>query len=287
MSRSGRERLREVFLLLALVATLVSRAPGQAGDAPKLDLRATIEKVKSGDFDGRQVRRLARARVVEAMPALEEQFSLKTDVLLKTELAFALVQLGDKDDRYWDFLVKQAEPALDSQVPDPYKYDKNGTRTGHSPTLREWARVRGVDMNIASEDVAVKFPNSLLMLAMSKDQRAIPVLRRGLWSSNSLVMMAAARGLAQLQDADSVPLIISAVLRSQKAQAGGIAEWLVFFEDPSAQRAVDHYLTAERARYLRFSRDEGKKPFDLGQELSGPSDSASGEASADSSSLRQ
>jgi hypothetical protein len=48
------------------------------------------------------------------------------DPLLKAMIAAAIVRLGDKDDTYWDFLVKLAAPALESDAPEFMSYDSQG-----------------------------------------------------------------------------------------------------------------------------------------------------------------
>ena len=76
-----------------------------------------IAKVKSGEFGRGHVDLITRAGAVEAIPSLKEQFVRVQDPLLKPKIAAALVRLGDKDDTYWDFLVKLATPRLGKRCP--------------------------------------------------------------------------------------------------------------------------------------------------------------------------
>lgn len=68
-----------------------------------------------------------------------------------------------------------------------------------------------------------------------------------------------ASGLAELQDKDSIALIIEACERAPAEAARVIAESLVYFDDPDAQRAVDQYIPKERAKILRDAKAHGKK----------------------------
>jgi hypothetical protein len=62
--------------------------------------------VKSGNFVGADVDTIGRGGAVEAVPILKEQFMRSQDPLVKATIARVLVKLGDKDDTYWNFLVK-------------------------------------------------------------------------------------------------------------------------------------------------------------------------------------
>ena len=68
-----------------------------------------------------------------------------------------------------------------------------------------------------------------------------------------------ARLLAEIQDKDSIPLIIEACKRAPAAAAAVIAESLVYFDDTEAQRAVDMYVPKDRAKIIREAKAQGKK----------------------------
>jgi HEAT repeat protein len=103
---------------------------------------------------------------------------------------------------------------------------------------------------------------NLVFLASTGDRRAVPLLRQGLLSPNHQIEYAAAVGLAELQDKDSIPFILEACKIAPEAVAPAIGESLVYFDDPEAQKAVDRYVPKERARILREGKVAGKKsPF--------------------------
>jgi HEAT repeat protein len=94
------------------------------------------------------------------------------------------------------------------------------------------------------------------LLGETRDARAIPVLQRGL-KAHGQIQVAAAVGLAELQDRDSIPLIVDACKNAPPEIASTIAFFaLVSFDDPRAQSAASIYLTKEQ-----ISSFEGKKLY--------------------------
>jgi HEAT repeat protein len=71
----------------------------------------------------------------------------------------------------------------------------------------------------------------------------------------------AADGLARARDKDSVPLIIDACKNASPDVASGIAQALVYFDDPRAQNAVDQYLSKEAAKFAREEKAKGLGPL--------------------------
>jgi hypothetical protein len=76
-----------------------------------------------------------------------------------------------------------------------------------------------------------------------------------------MIAVFAAKGLAQIQDKDSIPLIIAACPRAPTGFASEIANSLIWFDDPRAQTAVDTYMPKEHAKIFRHARAQGMKPF--------------------------
>lgn len=254
--------------LLVLSALLVTLAYGQQNQpnrpayaADRANVPDAIAKVKSGNFGLVHIDMIARAGAVEAIPALQEQFTRTPDPLVKTKIASALVRLGDRDEIYWDFLVKQATTAVESDVPDFMNFDPQAkTGAGPSPQFVAWAKAHNVPPNgREAADAMYGLPGKLTLLASAGDPRAIPLLRRGLSSPNHMIEIAAADGLAELQDKDSIPLIIEACKRAPTEAAAVIARSLVYFDDAEAQRAVDTYVPKDTAKGLREGKAQGKK----------------------------
>lgn len=253
-------------VLLAGVAysqTQPGRSDKAAGAVEKEKISAAIERAsQDGEGSIYFVEQIGHVGAVEAIPMLEGKFGRTTDPLDKAKIAQVLVKLGDKDDTYWEYLVKTATPAVESDAPDFMYYDAQGKSTpGPSPGFIAWAQVHNVATNgsQAAEDAMYGFPRTILLLAASRDSRAVPLLRQALASPNHMIEVAAADGLAELQDKDSIPLIIEACKRAPAEAASAIAESLVYFDDSDAQRTVDAYIPKDRAKILREAKSQGKK----------------------------
>jgi HEAT repeat protein len=260
-----------LFAAIASAQTQQSQEPQQLqqprpGKLPYAIDRANvpdaIARVKSGDFFAMHVDLIARADAIEAIPVLKEQFGRVQDSLLKDKIAAALVRLGDKDDSYWDFLVKDAKTALESDAPNFHGFDAEGKAFGGaSPEFEAWLKNRGesVDVGSAAEDSMYFLPGKVMNLGWSRDPRAIPYLHQGLSSANYMIEIAAANGLAEIGDENSIPLIINACRKAPKEVAEAMAESLIYFDNSTAQNAVDQYIPKDTAKLYRDERASGRK----------------------------
>lgn len=250
-------------LLIVLAFSLIPLvASGQPTQNHAEELATAIARVKSGDQSARDIEIIALSKAVQAVPALEEQFSVSADVARKSKIANALVRLGDSNSTYWNYLLEQATLAVDSNVPDSLFSDSRGTIVTKeaSPELQEWAHTHNLSTDTAREYATYDLPGKVWQLAQTGDARGIPLLRRALHARNCLVASTAAKGLAQAKDNDSIPLIIAAARRS-KGCSGAIALGLIYFDDARAQTAVDAYAPKDMARLFRDGRAQGLGPF--------------------------
>ena len=273
MSTTGnihlRGDIRQLLHILVWCALLTGAAYGQAqqGQHEKLAYGAdmanvpdAIAKVKAGEFSGVHVDLITRAGAVEAIPILKEQFVRVQDPLLKAKIAAALVRLGDKDDTYWDFLVKLATPALESDAPDFMRHDSQGkSLPGPSPEFEAWVKAHNLSPTGLGEDSFYVLPGKVAFLGWSRDPRAIPLLRQALLSPNYQIEIAAAMGLAEIGDNNSIPFIVEACKRAPAEAAAAIAQALVYFDDAAAQSAVDQYIPKDIAKIYRDAKAHGKK----------------------------
>ncbi len=237
---------------------------GQTAQSQPEQLAAAIASIKSGRFNNVHVETVARAGAAQGvLPELEQQFRDVTDIAKKDRIANALVKLGDKDDTYWKFLLGEATLAVESDLPDPTHDSQGNVMEQHlSPEIIAWAQAHHVDVSTAAESALIGLPGKVLLLGNTGDPRGLPLLRRALQSHNPMIVVVAAKGLAQLQDKDSIPLIIEACQRAPKGVDGAIAEAsLLFFDDPRAQSAVDTYVPKDRAKLYRDLKAQGLKPF--------------------------
>jgi HEAT repeat protein len=237
-------------------------AHAQATQKTPTELEGAIARVTSGDISSpRDVVVLADAGAVQAIPALEKQFKRATDVDTKVSIASGLVKLRDRDNTYWNFLLEQATLAVDGDMPDPVYSESQGKMAVPSPELQAWADAHNVSLNTAWQYASFDIPGKVLQLAVTGDPRGIQLLQRALRSRNYLIVDAAARGLAQIQDKQSIPLIIAAIQRAPTGSNSLIAGALVYFDDTQAQSAVDNYMPKDRAAIAREARAEGAGVF--------------------------
>lgn len=188
------------------------------------------------------------------------QFDRVQDPFLKDKIAAALVRLGDKDDQYWDFLVNEAKIALDSNAPNFIGFDSQGKAiNAPSPEFEAWLQTTGASSDSAADDSMYLLPGRVAFLGWSRDQRAVPFLRQGLSSPNYMIQIAAAKGLAEIGDKNSIPAIIESCRRAPSEVAAAMAESLVYFDDTAAQDAVDKYIAKDIAALYRAEKAKGKK----------------------------
>ena len=261
--------VRKMLRLSVIGALLGGAASGQeaqsqaeklAYGADKANVPDAIAKVKSGEFAAVHVDMIARAGAVEAVPVLKEQFGRVSDPLLKAKIAAALVRMKhDADNTYWNFLTEFAKPALESDAPDFANYDSEGKAVaGPSAEFQTWARVH----NQPTEDPVYIDTAGVIFLGWSRDPRAIPMLRGALLAPNHMIETFAALGLAEIGDQDSIPFIIAACKKAPAEPAAVIARALVYFDDNSAQSAVDQFIPKDIAKIERGAKARGEtKPL--------------------------
>jgi hypothetical protein len=252
------------FALAAVLSpAALSAQNGPAAPSQSDQLATSIARAKSGNVHISDVEIIAEAGAVQAIPSLEEQFGRTTDVGTKTKIANGLVRLGDKHNTYWNYLEEQAALAVDSDIPDAVFSESQGKWLEHapSPELQAWAVAHNVSANTAGIDSIYDFPGKVLLLGETGDPRGIPLLRRALQSRDYAIVAMAAKGLAQIPDKDSIPLIIAACQRAPVGYASEIAKSLIWFDDPRAQTAVDTYMPKEHAKIFRDARAQGMGVF--------------------------
>jgi hypothetical protein len=179
----------------------------------------------------------------ENLAILKKNFLNTQDELDKARTASALIGLGEKDDIYWDFLLRMETSLLEGEASSAVKSDSHEKPIeGPSPEEAWVKQNRELNEMLTFVEIVVE----------TRDPRGIRLLRRALSSPNSETQNEAANGLARAQDKDSVPLIIDVCKNAPPDVAAVIAsDTLVYFDDPRAQSAVDQYLTKEQAKFAR------------------------------------
>lgn len=233
----------------------------QAGQTRPKSVDDAINEVKQGQVNPVALQRIARAGAVDAIPLLHQQFERTDEDLLKDAIASALVRLGDKDRTYWDFLETHAREVIQSDVPFPVPFDTQGNtvKKQFAQEFLEWAKTNHIDPQAAATAQMQTVPAQISFLAATGDPRGLELLRRAMASRNYFVQAIAARGLAKLQDVDSVPLIITACKRAPAEAAALIARSLVFFNTAQAQSAAETFIKNREVldELRKLSRDKG------------------------------
>jgi hypothetical protein len=269
MTSTMTAKLTVVFFCFACFV-IASFAQAPASEPAKLaygvdraNVPDAVAKIKSGDLAAIHVDLAVRGGAVEAIPFLQQQFTRVQDPILKAKIAAGLVRLGNKDELYWDYLINEAKVALNSTAPDYTAYNSAGRATSQpSPEFEAWVSSSGVSSETAAENSLYYFPGRIALLGWSRDPRAVTYLREGLSSRNYMIQIAAAKGLAEIGDQNSIPLIIEACRKAPSEVAAAIAESLVYFDDESAQAAVDRYVPKDIAKVHRDARANGQtKPL--------------------------
>jgi HEAT repeat protein len=189
----------------------------------------------------------------ENLAILKKTFLNTQDELDKARTASALISLGDKDDIYWDFLLRLETSLLEGEVSSAVKSDSQGKPIEGPSSDEAWAK-QNRELNGMLTFVEI--------VAETREPRGVRLLRRALSSPNSETQNIAASGLARAQDKDSIPLIISVCKSAQPDLAAAIASnALVYFDDPRAQSAVDQYLSKDAAKFARAQKAEGVGPL--------------------------
>jgi len=226
-------------------------------DAERLE--SARHRLEQGHIFGVDSFELAKAGAVEAIPGLEQQFKRSLDVRLKDSIASALVRLGDKDQTYWDYLKDRTEAAINSTAPFPMAFDSHGQFIPKqlTPTFMAWAKAHFVSPEEESAAQIYEAPGPVLQFGSTHDSRGRALLQRALLSPNYYIQHAGARGLALLQDKDSIPLIIEACGKAPAAMAEMIALPLVAFNDRRAESAIEMFV--RNRALLDAQRDELRK----------------------------
>ena len=247
-------------------------AQGQKPDSQKVE--EALGRVQRWQHDQRDpieqvhdVRLLAQAGATAGIPTLKQEFAVTTDTWLKLVIAGALVRLGDRDAVYWDFLADEAKKALENDAPPFFILDSEGNVVpgqGQFPAeFVAWAKAHNLEPAVAAQDQIYELPRHFVYLAETGDPRGRELLRMGLKSRNSMIQSFAVRGLAKLQDKESIPLIIEAAKTSPRYMTVQFGKSLLFFDDPQAQSAAETFISDKRRieELRRLIREHGADPF--------------------------
>lgn len=217
----------------------------------------------------------------------EEIFKLTSDPKIKRRIASILITLGVKDAVYFNYLAAEARKGLNNDMPWPSAYDEHGRLNQKiTPEFTEWCKRQGIDpadhkyasyraadpvfldwamkrhlnLNDARYEAYYEIPEGWSDLAAARDPRAYDLLIQGLHSHNLMIVADAAKGLARLQDSRAVDELITTGRRVPGEARAGIAEALLYFNDPKAQAAAEELSDVLDNKHLfELMRENAKK----------------------------
>ncbi|WP_263366138.1 HEAT repeat domain-containing protein [Edaphobacter bradus] len=230
-----------------------ARAAARAAEEQCLPPPDPIEALKRNNEDPLfYVQKAAATHPAETISILKENFVNTEDERHKAQIASALIGLGDKEDIYWDFLLRMATALLESEASSAVKNDAQGKPIEGPSPEDAWDKENAI-FN--------KMLTFIEIVAETRDPRGVRLLRRALSSPDYEIQTFAAAGLVRARDNDSIPLIIDACKNASPYVASSIAQALVYFDDPRAQSAVDRYLSKEDAKAAREEKANGIGPL--------------------------
>ncbi len=247
------EVLRLVVFGALLAGILLSQVDkghpaGAVNDIVKSRLPDAMRRLKQGDFFRGDAGIIAEAGAVQAIPDLKKQFEATQDEVDKITIASALVRLGDKNPAYWTFLVQQASDAVNSDAPALQPFDAKGKALpGESADYIAWTKAHNLTSEAAG-NISLLNLARVTWLGETRDRRAIVLLQQALFSPDYMIQTAAARGLAEIGDKASIPLIIQACRQAPAEVAIVIAGPLLDFNDAAAQSAAEELRSSQVAK---------------------------------------
>ena len=222
-------------LLVGVGYGQTSQDQGDEALSPKV--RSVIDFLKQGVYGPATQEQIAEAESGQLVPILETRFVTSQDADVKARVARALMDLGEKDNAYWDFLVQQAKLAIESDAPSPQCISLANCVSGHPPEFVSWTRAHNVTEGSQAETALYGLSGKVTLV--SGDPRGIPLLREALKSPNSDIVSEGARGLARVNDKDSIPLILEVCKRVHDPdEVSHIAQWLRGFQSDPETRAA-------------------------------------------------
>jgi hypothetical protein len=196
-----------------------------------------------------------------AVANAKEIFSLTSDPKIKLRAASVLLNIGKADQVEYDYLIGEAEKALNyaNEMPWPTFYDKDGKAIDKgNPDFLKWCKAHKLNPSETFESAYFDVPMPWLFLAAARDRRSHDLLMRGLRSTNVMIVVYAAEGLARLQASDAIDDIIAACRRAPLETRASIGRALLFFPKPQAQAAAEEAITDKTALDLWRKAIESK-----------------------------
>ena len=250
MKRPESQKLIALSALVLLLASISGVAQSE--------LDSLLEKLASGPLGNTLWQLQNQPADSGTIPALRAAFEKRTDKAEKQEIAVTLLRLGEKADRYFNFLASYASQAINDHTPLFQKYDQDGrgVRGELSPVFEIWCATNHKDPMEVVGIQLYTYPQDVLALAKAGDPRALDLFRRGLESENPAIVALSVQGLGRLNETSALPAIAKAGDRLQSSDRFVISTELPWFGTPEAYQLMERWDPNPRSRQLHTHQIE-------------------------------
>jgi HEAT repeat protein len=220
------------------------------------EVSALLARLSSDPFDESVLyaieRRPSDDRIV---PALEAAFDHRAAKSEKQAIAETILRLGNKAERFLEFLANYAREAVEDRTPFFLKVDAEGKAVPgqFSAEFENWCAQNGKDPRSVASVQSIVYPKDVLALAEVQAPSALELFKKGLDSPNPIVVSISVRGLGRLRDVASIPLIAKACDRLPSARRA-VAVELPWYSDPQADALMERLVPDRKAR-SRYAAD--------------------------------
>lgn len=236
-----------LFIAIALCAVLRGQKPPSEAEGDPLFAfqRQSALELVNHYFDLPTIplfitRRLINLGDPRAIPGLRGAFDRESKPLNREFIAAALVRLGDKNPRYFNYLTGAVLDALNEDV--PYR----STRASDAAVdelelhveIQTWAQVHSTPVTQAIWQATIEVPGAIEALGLTGDRRSMLILLRALKSPNILVVRQAAFALARMQRKSAIGPITTACQLQRMEDRLWTAKSLLYFRSEKAQEAA-------------------------------------------------
>jgi len=204
------------------------------------------------------------------IPALRKEFEKREVKQERQWIAATLLRLGEKSDRYFEFLSSYAKQAIDDRTPFFEKVDAQGRsiRGEFSAEFENWCALNHKDPRAVAAVELGTYPIDVVILAETEDPRANGLFRRGLESPNPGVVAYCAQGLARLQDLSALPLIAAAAERFAPGDRTAVAKQLPWYSRQEAEQLFARLVPIDSYRQHYRGEVQIAKSLELKRVLS-------------------
>jgi HEAT repeat protein len=249
--------MKSLIHIAIAFGVLMPSARGQ--DVPEME--ELLAKLNENQIQDDVIVRLGKYHDHRVIAALRAAFDAHEEKQTRQYIAFSLIGLGDKDDKYFRFIEAFAQEAIESDAPDMFTYGRDGVAlrpVQWSPEFYAWSAQHGIPIELAVKQAVQTYPRDVMIFAGVSDPRAAELIRRGLQSHNPLVVGACAYVLGINKDTPSIPLILKLINTSRQSVAEALTMRITLFNGDQVERLILDGLANPKLKEFYRSQIEAK-----------------------------